>query len=173
MHHRGGYLMFKVAAVISRDSLDGTLKTLKWLPRKISDKILSKAVGVASRKLSRAVKNAVPVRTGQLKKSIGARVRRYKDTQIIVGVVGAKKGFRVEVGKYKRDSRKTARYPHKAGDPIIVNPTKYLHLVELGTIRSREFKILENTTNSMKPTIRAEMIKAINVGIEKYAKGTL
>lgn len=165
--------MFKVAAVVDRDSLDGTLKTLKWLPRKIADKILKKAVGIASRKLSRAVKNAVPVRTGQLKKSIGARVRMYKNTQIIVGVVGARKGFRVEVGKYKRDSGKTARYPHKKGDPIIVNPTKYLHLVELGTLRSREFKILENTTNSLKPTIRAEMIKAVNDGIRKYAEGTL
>jgi len=165
--------MFKVTAVIDRDGLDGTLKMLKWLPKKLGEKVLKKAVGIASRKLSKAVKNGLPVRTGILKKSIGAKIKQYRNTKIIVGVVGAKKGFRTQVGTYKRDSRKSAKYPHKKGDPIYVNPVNYLHLVELGTERSRAFRILENTTNAMKPTIRAEMIKAINTGLKKFADGTL
>ena len=165
--------MFKVTAVIDRDTLDGVIKTLRWLPTKLADKILKKAVGVASRKLAKAVKNGLPVRTGILKKSIGVKIKRYKNTKIIVGVIGARKGFRTQVGTYKRDSRKSAKYPHKKGDPIYVNPVNYLHLVELGTERSRAFKILENTTNSMRPTIRAEMIKAINTGLKKFADGTL
>ena len=165
--------MFKVTAVIDRDGLDGTLRLLKWLPKKLGEKVLKKAVGVASRKLSKAVKNGLPVRTGILKKSIGAKIKQYKNTKIIVGVVGAKKGFRQQIGTYKQDSGKSARYPHKKGDPVFANPVNYLHLVELGTFRSRAFKVLENATNAMKPTIRSEMIAAINKGLKAFSEGKL
>ena len=164
---------FIVKAVVDRDSLDGTLRLLKWLPEKLQQKVLRKAVGVASRKLAKAVRSGIPIRTGILKKSIGSKVKIYKKTGAVVGVIGARKGFRQQIGTYKQDSGKSARYPHKKGDPVFANPVNYLHLVELGTFRTRAFKVLENTTNAMKPTIRAEMIKAINKGLKAFSEGKL
>jgi HK97 gp10 family phage protein len=56
----------------------------------------------------------VPVRTGQLRKSLGRKVKTYRESKIVVGIVGPRKGFRVII------------------NGAAVNPSNYAHLVEFG-----------------------------------------
>lgn len=56
----------------------------------------------------------VPERSGQLRKALGRRVRTYRQSRVVVGIVGPRKGFRVLVN----------------GVPI--DPSNYAHLVEFG-----------------------------------------
>lgn len=61
----------------------------------------------------------VPRRSGQLKKSLGRRVRGYRRGEVVSGIVGPRRGFRVVIGG------------------VAVNPVKYAHLVEFGRGVSR------------------------------------
>jgi HK97 gp10 family phage protein len=64
---------------------------------------------------------------GALKKSIGHKVRVYK--RAVVAIVGPRDGFRERIGTVSRGKNK--------GKPIYNNPSKYAHLVELGTRHSK------------------------------------
>jgi hypothetical protein len=164
---------FKVFATIDRDGLDGLLGLIKYLPEKIQKKILRPAVSRGSRRLARTVKSMVPVRTGLLKKSLGIRVVWYRKTNTTLGVIGVRHGFRTAVGVRKRDSGKNARYQYKKGDQIFVNPTKYWHLVELGTVRSKALDALTRSLNASSQAIRTDMIAKLSEGIRKFNEGTL
>lgn len=164
---------FKVIAVLDRTGLDGLLGLLRYLPDNIQKKILRPAVQRGSRRLSRTVKSLVPIRTGLLKKAIGARVVWYKKTQTTLGVVGAKHGFRTAIGVRKRDSGDSARYQYKKGDQIFANPTKYWHLVELGTVRGKALDALKRALDSDGQAIRSDMVIKLAEGIKKFNEGTL
>ncbi len=65
---------------------------------------------------------------GQLKKSLGSKVKSYSRTKTSVAIIGPRTGFRKQIGVYVKGGKK-----HHAGEPIIIDPVKYAHLVEKGT----------------------------------------
>jgi HK97 gp10 family phage protein len=106
-------LRFK--AEVDAKEVSDLVKAIAQLDRKMARKILRKAVLVGGRIVRDAAKEKVPVRTGQLRKSIGAKVKSYPRKQIVVAIVGPRKGFRKDV-----DGVGT------------VDPINYAHLVEFG-----------------------------------------
>lgn len=124
------------------------LAQLKGVDERVRKKALRKVASSASSRLAKAAKGGVPRRKPasipkhwgydgqQLRRSIGRKVEQYGGTA--VGVVGARLGFRIQVGETTRDGAK-----NKAGTPVFVNPVKYLHLVLLGTARGRGVNFLD------------------------------
>lgn len=66
--------------------------------------------------VNKAAKRAVPVATGLLKKSIGKRIRTYRRSGAVVGLVGVREGF-TQVGD----------------DGVKRNPAKYGIIIEART----------------------------------------
>jgi len=66
-------------------------------------------------------KHSPPLKAGLLKKSIGWAVKQRKGGGMWVGLVGPRKGFKVQIGQRA-----------KTGKAVYQNPIPYAHLVELG-----------------------------------------
>jgi HK97 gp10 family phage protein len=95
------------------------------------NKILSPAVAAAVKPIATHAKFMTPVRTGMLRRSIGWRVIAYRRSGIVVGMIGPRTGFRTtRQGRVRTALGK--RYKATG-----INPTRYSHLVEFGTHRSR------------------------------------
>lgn len=158
---------FKVEARF--DDLKPLLDRLGQLPRKLARKALRRAVTIATRKLARAAKDRAKgfKRTGTLWKSLGSKVKVYASSGAVVGIVGARQGFRTQIGVAKKDSAETTRYPRKTGDPIYANPVKYLHLVELGTHRSRANPFLADALRATRSVIKATLVEEIDRGLSE------
>lgn len=95
---------------------------LKNLERRGVEKIQRKAVNAWTIDVNKVAKPRIPKRFGNLRKSYGRKVKKYGSK--VVGLVGARKGFRVQIGVRVRGKHK--------GQPIFADPTKYDHLVEFG-----------------------------------------
>jgi HK97 gp10 family phage protein len=85
---------------------------------KIEKRVASAAVRAASRPVVNAARAAVPRDTGQLRKSIGVKVKRYKGA--VWAGIGPRSGFKIT-----------------ASDGRPRNPTQYAHLIERGTRKQR------------------------------------
>ena len=164
---------FEVRARI--EGVEEAIQALRSLPVKVAKRALRQAVAAGTRKLAREAKNLAPVRkawakkavlVGTLKRSLGSKIVTYP-SGAVVGIVGVRKGFRRQVGTAKIDSRPGTRYPRKVGDPIYANPEKYLHLVELGTYRSRKVGFLERALRSGRPAFLASVKEAVDRAIAR------
>ena len=91
-------------------------RRLKSLGAKVQRKVLRGAIRKASRTMITAAKRRVPVDSGALKASLGTRIKVYKRSGTVVGIVGPRTKF-----KTKKASSETS------------SPAKYAHLVEAGT----------------------------------------
>lgn len=81
------------------------------IEQKMRTKIVASCVRKAAKPKLSAMKSSVPVETGLLKKSLGLRVKTYRNSKVTVAAIGPRHG-------------------HKSGGR---NPVKYAHLVEGGT----------------------------------------
>lgn len=141
------------------------------LKASLQKKHLRKAMNAAGKDVLWAARSETPKRTGILYKSLGRKVKVYK-AGVVVAIVGARMGFRQAVGAYKRDSRPGTKYPHKAGEPRMVNPVKYLHLVELGAKRTQARRMLANALSRGRPAVQGYLEDAMQAAIaEAAAKG--
>lgn len=147
--------------------LTEALKALKDLPRKLKKKAIRQVANAGAKKLKWAARKLVPIRHGLLKKSLGQKVKVYP-SGVAVGMVGAREGFKQQVGVRKQDSRPGARYPKKAGDPVYANPTKYLHLVELGTRRGAKARhFLRRALDQSVGAVRAEAVEILDRAVKE------
>jgi HK97 gp10 family phage protein len=129
------------------------LTPLEGLKKSLANKILRKAVTQAGRVVRDAVKaNAVNIKKhGYLAKSIGIKVKVYKDTAI--AVVGPR-------SKWSKVTGVRTRGKHK-GEPITYKPSYTAHLVEKGTKRSQQKAFLKpalNSTSSLYMQIASDAI---------------
>lgn len=146
------------------------LQQLEGVKARVAKKALRKGVTACAKELKWAAKSRAPRRAyiqgnlsykgGLLKKSLGEKIKVYGGT--VVGIVGARKGFKQVIGTRVKDSGPRAKYPKKAGDPIYADPTKYLHLVERGTTRSAAAHFLKDALAAVKGSFQATMAKAVN-----------
>lgn len=150
------------------EGVQDLIAQLDGLKKSLRNKILRKAVSNAGKTLLWAARARASgfKRTGLLYKSLGRKVKVYP-SGAVVAIVGARKGFKQVIGVRKRDSRPGTKYPKAAGDPIYADPTKYLHLVELGTRRSRAYEPLKQALETNKVGIAAQMRKDIEDGLRE------
>lgn len=148
---------------------------LDHLKNAVRNRILRKAVGDGARIIAKAAKQKAPVRSKAdapsnitplklLKKSIGSKVKVYRNSGKVVGIVGPRTGFKTQIGSRVRKGKKS-----KPGDPIYENPTNVAHLLELGTKRSRARPFLRPALDQSKEQVKTAMAAAIKAGIEKEA----
>lgn len=77
--------------------------------------IYRKVLNAITKPVLKTAKSLVPERTGQLRKSLGRKVRTYPGSGVTVGVVGPRFGFKIEINGKS------------------INPVHYAHLQENGT----------------------------------------
>lgn len=109
---------------MSREIIIGlkeTLEALRDLPPKVQRKILRPAMNKATTPIVSSAKKRVQRQLGLLRKSLTRKTVTYKNGGALVVVIGADLNLRQEA---TRPGRKK---------PVIINPAKYLHLVEGGT----------------------------------------
>lgn len=106
---------------------------------------------------------------GLLKKSIGLNVRKNKKTGQYTARVGPRTGFKISIGTR---IAKVTKGKRKKGQPYeaFKDPTKYAHLVELGTSHSAANPFLRNSMDSNAGNIIEEMAKGYNKGLTRAIK---
>lgn len=110
--------------VLDRRRLRRFQKKLDRLDRKVKRKITRKAITKSAQVLTKSTKAAAPIGpTGRLKRSIAWRVRNYRASQTMVGIVGSRLA-----GKQKKPPKRPNVAPHA-------------HLVEKGTAQRTRKKI--------------------------------
>jgi hypothetical protein len=82
-----------------------------------------------------------PAETGALRRSLKFDVRKYRGGNIVVGLIGADNEYVGTVERNKKGKKTFKRTQTATGKKR--RPSKYLHLVELGTkhgVRAQRFK---------------------------------
>lgn len=105
------------------EGADQVVSALQDLEKKVRKKALRAAVSKAGSIILKRAKQLAPKDSGLLKKSLGRKVKVYP-SGVAVAIVGPRKGFRQDA---------TRRKGKWAAVSTIADPTKYGHLVELGT----------------------------------------
>lgn len=143
------------------------------LPLKLQKKALRRGVTKAGRRVIKAAKAEAPKETGLLRQSLGSRVYTFKDKSGVGVVVGVRKGFKkpvVQIAKGNRRGQFRKARKTETSDQYR-DPSKYLHLVVLGTKNSRPNNFLlraaNQTTSESIRTIQAECQSQIS---QEYAK---
>lgn len=95
------------------------LAKLKQADEKVAKKALRAGVSKAGQLLKRAAKGKVVRKSGHLARSMYSKVKTFRNTGRVIAVVGPRTGMKQTV---VRDGRS-----------VLSNPTRYAHLVELGT----------------------------------------
>lgn len=119
-------------------------KMIQGLDGKLQSKIMLPAMKKGVKILEKETKNAAPVRTGALRKSISSSAKRGKTADRVVAKVYVRP---------KKDSGK-------------INPAKYAHLVEFGTARTAPKPFMRDSVRSASAraisTTTEEAINQIN-----------
>lgn len=146
------------------EGTDALAARLKQVPAKLAKKHLRKAMNAVGSKVAKAAKARAGAfaRTGQLKRSIGKKVKVYP-SGTVVAVVGARLGFKVVGGVRTRGKRK--------GETHYVNPVKYLHLVELGTVRSRARHFLRESLDANRAALESAVADAVGAAFKEAPGG--
>lgn len=100
-------------------------RVLEGLKDPMRTRVLAEGVTLAAKPLVQAAKSYAPKRTGALRKSIKAVVRRYPRKGVAIAVVGPSTEFFKSGKKIKNPKKGESR----SG---IDQPSKYAHLVEFG-----------------------------------------
>jgi len=128
-------------------------KKLKDLKGRVAGSIQRKAITAGCREVQKLMKAlARKGDTGALKQSIGTKVKIFRTSRTAVGIVGPRTKFEKtkQLGKLKQRT-------------IFRRPSKYAHLVDRGTRRSRAFPFVN-------PSVQATKARAIAAMEEKAAE---
>lgn len=148
---------FSVSAKL--EGVDEMLEAMEGIKQRLKSKALRKGVRNAGKAVLRKARSLVRVESGLLKRSLGVKVvperTVTKDTgkwaNAAAVIVGPRVGFKMEVARGKRT--------------VLSNPTKYAHLVELGTSHGQAFPFLGPAFESSKGEARDAIADAVNEAI--------
>lgn len=154
------------------EGLGRVLSQLDALPRGLRAKHLRKAVSDLARQAKNAAKAGCPRELGILRKSLGTKVKTYRHSGAVVGVVGARQGFRVPAVRRKNKWRPAAVRPSGFANPVF-----YLHLAELGTgpsparhgAPSRGFRFLRHAQRQVRPAVLPRFERAVEAALAEAA----
>lgn len=146
-------------AFLARANLSGLrplLRTLDAFGPKVRRKVTRAMVAAGGRAVAKQAKGLAPKETGLLRRSIGSKVKVYKDTGIAVAVAGPRVGFRQEAERPR----------NRPGAPAsMADPVKYAHLVELGTRHGAARPFLAPALGA--GAVQAAMAQAARRGIDR------
>ena len=154
-------------------------RALMGLKAALQRRVMRGAMSKASRVLVKEVKQKVVVETGTLKRSIGFKLFTGKsgaDAGTVMSKIGPRRGMARKValtkkGKLRAFSEKAAA---KAGlDRAKMetrNPTRYAHLVELGTAHSPPKSFLRTAIDGSRDMVLGVLRAQIRIGIEREAR---
>lgn len=111
-------------AISAGVNLADLLADLEGLKKALRNRILKRAIGAGTKLILREAKARAPRETGLLRKSLGRKVKVYRNSGTVVGIVGPRAGFKETV------TRSRGRW---LPGPVVSDPIRYAHLVELGT----------------------------------------
>lgn len=106
------------------------VQRLEGLESVTREKILRKAITTAIKPIEQHAKALAPVShdpklvPGLLRRSIGSIIKTYKNSGLVVGIVGPRTGYRTQLGERSRG--------RSAGKAYYQDPANYAHLVEFG-----------------------------------------
>ena len=127
------------------EGLEGTLKQLKELGRRVRNKVLRQAAMAASKPILDAAKAKVPVVSGLLRKSLGRRVQ-IRGANFVVWI-GPRRGMKEVVTM--RDGRQRAEDPANIGH-LVEGPVRP-HTVGKGSALETRGKKRANQHGGMHP----------------------
>ena len=166
------------AAIEFSESKGVTIK-LSELAKAVAKKILRRAMLAGTKAPYKQMKaNAKSVAdTGLLAKSIGRKVKVYRGSGVVVGVIGPQAGFRRIVERPKKGSRRAKFIKETLGikygkgtGRIIMDPNNYAHLVELGSRRSRAHPFMRPAWDTAKAESEAAIAATLKEGIEEAVR---
>jgi HK97 gp10 family phage protein len=130
----------KGAVKVQVVGLDKALRALQDVEKKVRNRAARKAMDAADKIVLAAQRSLVPVESGLLKKSLGKKVKVFRGSGTVVGIVGPRKGFKTFVVKTDRGAAiagtaKSVGLLRKAkGAAVgveIRDPAKYAHLANM------------------------------------------
>jgi len=133
---------------------------LLQIPQKLRVAVETKAVREASQLVVGKFRENAPAETGALRRSLKFDVRKYRGGNIVVGLIGADKDYVGTVERNKKGKRTFKRTKTATGK--VRRPSKYLHLVNLGTnhgVRAQHFK--ERTEKQVAEQVRQILANAV------------
>ena len=152
--------------------LEESFARLREQAKQVQQKVLRSAVGKATRVMLKGQKRRVPVEVGRdelsrarskrLKKSLGVKVKTYRASGVIVGLIGPRRGFREQVGVRTRGKN--------VGQPVYYDPAKTAHLVEKGTSRSAAKSFVRSTADAEAAEAARVFNEAVADGIKRWGK---
>ncbi len=145
---------------------------------KLPEELAKTAEAAALREGMKPVKREVTARAptgkgkeaGLLKRSIGLNVRKNKRGSAEKGRytarVGPRTGFKIAVGTA---IAKVTKGKRRKGQPYTVykDPTKYAHLVELGTSHSAADPFIRSGTAAAEPEVLNGLVRGYEKGLSK------
>lgn len=153
------------------------LRLFNTLPDKLQNRVMRGAVTKVARRMVKDMKAAVDtvgaVDTGALKKSIGFRVKTTRTG--VIAVIGPRAAYRQAVtadkkGKLKAATKKRAATARQAGAKVTYRqPSRYAHLVELGTDHTRPKPFMRVGFRAGQDIGRATLRHDILAGIQREA----
>lgn len=137
------------------EGLEECLKKLEDLEKKECRKLMRKAVGEASKAVLSIAKPLVPINEsregrgqGPLLKSLGRRVKSYRRTGTVVGIIGARNGF----------------YDPRTGEPL----TKVANCVEFGTVYAAPHPFLRPAADQSRELVAQIMHNVFATGLDAW-----
>ena len=153
------------------------IKALKGLPGSVNRRVIKGATRKAMKPVVKTAKDKLRPfdRTGQLRKSIGTRQKKYPAGIMWTGV-GPRKGFKISAEvETSRGGLLGLLGGKKTTEVVQVNPVNYAHLVEYGfhnkrakkQIKARPF--LRPALDQNRGRVQSILTKELKVGIAKEA----
>lgn len=149
------------------DGMEGVKRKLAAVSRTVRGKVVRKAMGKTVRPLVKLAKARVQVDTGWLKKSLGDKVSTTRGKGVTVGIVGPRYGFK---GSKKKGTRKLTAFGKRLVANTWKRPTRYAHLVELGTYRTRAYPFIQTAWRAGKGQAENTLISEIKAGLLQAAR---
>jgi HK97 gp10 family phage protein len=150
------------------EGVEKAIKSLDALGRTVKNQILRKAMRAGARIIITAARAKVPVDTATLKKSFSVKLKAYRQSGVMVAVVGPRTGMKKQVGTRIRGAHK--------GEAVYRNPAKIAHLVEKGHARGKgkaaapPHAFLKPALDETTGQVRDAVIEAIQAGIEQVRR---
>jgi hypothetical protein len=155
----------------STEGAEEIVRALEALGPYVFANVLARATKVAVQPAVEAARRALvtnkSVETGLLKESIGDKQKKYKRSGVVVSLLGARRGFKRQVGEKSASARQAWR-TGKTTRAIYRNPQNYAHLVESGH-RTRSGSMVQGKP-FLGPAFRANRSRMIAVLEESLGK---
>lgn len=156
------------ATIAGLKALNAKLKSLEQTAAtRVGRRAVSKGVSV----VNKGAKRRAPEKSKLLKKSIGQKVKVYRGSKVVVGVVGPRVGFATTVGGKKVDPVKYGHIAEKGHG--VIKPKKKRVLSDGSQFYGKLVKavkgsrFLQRTLDEDKPAIAAAMATGAKEAIEK------